>query len=99
MRLRSKHDANSKEIIATFKASGCTVLDLQRVGGGCPDILVAIDGNSALVEIKTPVGKLTEGQMAFKDMWKGKLYVVRTCPEAINVTCMLRSRMIQDAKQ
>lgn len=67
-----KVDRNQSEIVKTFKALGCSVLDLSRVGSGCPDLLVGIGGNSILVEIKSSAkAKFTEHQLEFMAGWRG----------------------------
>ena len=43
---------------AVRKYSPATVEILSRVGKGCPDLLVGVDGRNLLWEIKSPGGKL-----------------------------------------
>lgn len=67
-----KVDRNQSEIVKTFKALGCSVLDLSRVGSGCPDLLIGIGGKSILVEIKSSAkAKFTEHQLEFMASWRG----------------------------
>lgn len=42
MRRASRRDSNHQEIVAELSRRGFKVLDLSRVGGGCPDILVGV---------------------------------------------------------
>ena len=70
-------DTNHKEIVGLFKKMGCSVLDLAAVGGGCPDILVGLNGKTMLVEIKSKNGKLNNKQIEFSKNWKGNLAVCR----------------------
>ena len=37
-------DANHAEIKAAFEKMGCSVVDLSRMGEGCPDIAVGYGG-------------------------------------------------------
>ena len=85
MRRRAKVDANHRAIVAALKAAGCSVLELQAVGGGCPDLLVGRAGWDRLVEIKRPgVGGKARGvkqaatnakQAEFADSWRGAAVV------------------------
>ena len=76
-------DANQKEIVVALEKVGATVLDLHRVGQGCPDILVGWRGSCYLLELKTLKGKLEPSQIEFRDMWKGHFAVVRSPMEAL----------------
>ncbi|CAB5212313.1 hypothetical protein UFOVP192_1, partial [uncultured Caudovirales phage] len=49
---KKRVDENQKQIIHTFIALGASVLNLSRVGQGCPDILVGYKKHSVLCEIK-----------------------------------------------
>ena len=77
MRRASRVDGNHAEIVDCFKKLGCSVLSLAAVGGGVPDLLVAIDGITWLVEVKMPNGKENELQVEFAITWKGCRAVVR----------------------
>ena len=46
-------DANQKEIVKTFRDAGAYVIDLSRVGKGCPDLCVGFGGLTILVEVKS----------------------------------------------
>lgn len=92
MRFRAKTDANHAEIVSALRAAGRRVLDLSRVGSGCPDILVSVGGRLILMEIKIPLGprggasksKLTPDQEAFRRQWP--VVVVRSVAEALLAT-------------
>lgn len=77
-------DAAEPAIIAALRAVGATVHQLS--GEDIPDLLVGYRGRTTLLEVKTPGleytdkrngktykrdGKLSEGQQAFFDSWKG----------------------------
>jgi len=90
MRLASKVDQNHAEIVAALRQVGATVLDLSRVGKGCPDILVGHRSANYLMEIKdgqkTASRKtLTPQQREFFATWAGQRIVVETVDEALNV--------------
>ena len=65
-------DANQNQIIHTFIALGASVLNLSRVGEGCPDILVGYRKHSVLCEIKrNDKASYTEPQIKFMQNWRG----------------------------
>ena len=68
----AKVDANHGAIRDHLKTKGWSVLSLARLGNGAPDLLVGRRGFSALVEVKSSVGKrLREGQQLFARSWNG----------------------------
>lgn len=71
-----KKDANHDEIEAEYRRHHCLVVSLNRVGNGCPDLLVFGYNRFALVEVKLPTGKLTDDQEKFHKVWP--VQVVRT---------------------
>jgi Holliday junction resolvase len=76
MRWASRLDRTHTEIVSVFKQLGCSVLNLSRVGQGCPDLLVARNGVAALCEVKDGKARnrdkqLRKGQVDFVDQWKG----------------------------
>jgi len=77
MRRASRVDGNHAEIVDCFKKLGCSVLSLAPLGKGVPDLLVAINGITWLVEVKMPNGKENELQVEFAITWKGCRAVVR----------------------
>ena len=87
----AKIDGNHNEIVDTFRACGCLVQSLARMGAGVPDLLVQHGGSKrlALVEVKTATGKPTAAQEQFYEQgWK--VYVVRDTRAAIAVVQELR---------
>ena len=83
-RMRAKRvDANHGEIKRAFERMGCDVIDLSRVGGSVPDLLVRVRALNRwmLVEIKTAKGRLKPGQVAFAERWP--VEVVRSVDDAI----------------
>ena len=77
MRRAARIDGNHAEIVDCFKKLGCSVLSLAAVGKGVPDLLVAINGITWLVEVKMPNGKENELQIEFAATWKGCRSIVR----------------------
>ena len=79
-------DGNHLEIVKALKGYGLEVLDLSRVGKGCPDILVSTASDMCLLEIKLPKKKLEKNQTKFHEDWKGKpIYTVTSAEEALKL--------------
>lgn len=91
MRHRAKTDGNHTEIVKALRAAGCSVISLAQLGAGIPDLCVATPkGETWLVEVKNPknkgkTGKLNDEQKAFMAAWQGKLAVVESAEQAIEV--------------
>jgi hypothetical protein len=69
---KKRVDENQSQIIHTFIALGASVLNLSRVGEGCPDILVGYKKHSVLCEIKRDSkSAYTEPQIKFMQEWRG----------------------------
>ena len=83
--LKKKVDSNQPQIIADLKKIGVSVLNLSRVGGGCPDILVGWQGKNILIEIKTAKGDLNDLQIEFFEQWKGQKFVCKSINEIIEI--------------
>jgi hypothetical protein len=83
MRRAARKDANHTDITRAFERMGCDVIDLSRVGGSVPDLLVRVRALNRwmLVEIKTAKGRLKPGQVAFAERWP--VEVVRSVDDAI----------------
>lgn len=84
MRRAARTDANHAEIVKAFRSLGCSVLDLSRLGGGCPDILVGMGmRHNVLVEIKDgskppSARKLTDDEEAFFKAWRGAVVIAES---------------------
>jgi len=63
---------------------------LADVGGDCPDIMVGYGGKTFLMELKSPGGKVTPGQIDFQAKWRGgPLRVVESIDAALRfIGCM-----------
>jgi hypothetical protein len=83
MRRAARTDAVHAEIVKALRKVGCQVLDLSRVGEGCPDLLVRRrNGEPALIEVKTPRGRLTPDQQRFIADWPETI-VARSVDDAL----------------
>lgn len=90
MRLNARVDANQPEIVEALREKGASVVHLHPIGRGVPDILVGINGQNYLVEIKDgskPASKqkLTSDQQIFHANWKGQVKVIHSVEEALNL--------------
>lgn len=89
MRHKASLDANHTEIVAALRQIGATVVDLAKVGKGCPDILVGFRGKTYLMEIKTKTGHVRATQEQFFRSWSGgHIAVVRSFDDAYKVLTM-----------
>ena len=89
MRHKASLDANHTEIVSQLRQIGATVVDLAKVGKGCPDILVGWRGKTYLMEIKTKTGYVRATQEQFFRSWTGgHIAVVRSFDDAYNVLTM-----------
>ena len=91
MRRASKVDANHTEIVDCFKKLGCSVLSLAAVGRGVPDLLVAINGITWLVEVKSGKSKGNLLQREWAENWLGARALVRDSQGVETVVKTMRS--------
>ena len=92
--MRAKRvDSNHSEVVAAFRKLGCSVLDLSKVGKGCPDLAVAFMGMTYLVEVKDGKAKINadvkKRQEEFRANWKGPHAIVRDVSGAVTVVRMM----------
>lgn len=69
-------DANHAEIVRDLRKVFCSVVDLSKVGKGCPDLLVGVQNRTFLVEIKHGKNKLQSVQTEFHELWRGDKIIV-----------------------
>ena len=91
MRYAAKVDQNQGIIVEALRTAGATVLDLHRVGQGCPDLLVGwyddelgISRN-CLMEVKREGEYPNKKELDFLFHWKGERCVVHSPEEALEV--------------
>ena len=85
-RRAAKVDDNQKEVVALFRKLGWTVLITSQLKN-CIDIVVSKGGRTIAVEIKDGTKipskrKLSEGELKFKDSWRGE-YALVICNEDV----------------
>lgn len=78
---KRRTDKNQVEIINALKTEGFSVVDLSAVGGGVPDLLVARNKKTYLIEVKSEKGQLNQMQINFRRAWKGRIFVIRDMTE------------------
>ena len=95
MRARPRKDANHTDIVGTFRACHCSVLDTASLGNGAPDLVVALNSKTTiLIEIKDGTKppsqrKLTDDEIKFKNNWKGGYRIVTSVDDVIQLLCEL----------
>lgn len=90
MRRAAKVDVNHSAIVKAFRDLGCSVLDLSRMGQGCPDLLIGKHQRNRLVEVKRDKkAKLTDAQLEFFGAWKGHVSVVTSPDDAARVVGLM----------
>ena len=88
MKRYGRKDANHNAVAGALLDIGCSVLDLSPMGRGVPDLLVASNRLTALVEVKDgakPPSKraLTPAQKKFFATWRHPVLVVTSVDEAL----------------
>lgn len=83
----SRADLNQSAIVKALRSVGATVHITNQVGCGFPDLVVGIFGRNYLMEVKNEEtrGRLTAEQIIFLDMWKGKVHIVKSVDEALQI--------------
>lgn len=86
----AKIDANQSEIVQGLRKLGASVAITSMVGDGFVDIICGFRGVNYMLEIKDgnkppSQRKLTDAQVKFHAEWRGKIYVVNSLDDAINI--------------
>lgn len=86
----AKIDANQTEIVKALRQIGCSVQSLASVGKGVPDLLAGFRGFNFLIEVKDgnkpkSAQKLTPDQVEWHEKWQGKVFVVNSVDQAIDL--------------
>ena len=96
MRRDARIDANQPEIVEKFRSLGWSVLNISQLKNCC-DIFVSKAGDTYAVEIKDSkkppsARKLTDGELRFKESWKGKWALVTCHQDVININNQLEKQ-------
>lgn len=84
MRRAARADENQPEVVKALRGIGAEVRHTHGVHKGFPDLCVGFRGNTLLIEVKSPKGKLTKPQEDFFATWPGQAAVVTSAEEAID---------------
>ena len=95
MRRASRIDKNHTEIVDCFRRLGCSVLSLAAMGKGVPDLLVATQGITWLVEVKSGKGQENQLQTEWAENWKGVRALVRDTQGVETIVKTMRSLYAQ----
>jgi len=92
MSFAKKVDKNQATVVKALRDYGADVHLLHMVGAGIPDLLVAYEGQTILMEVKDGADKkFTPDQIKFIAGWKGgHLYRVNSSEEALDVLKSLK---------
>jgi Holliday junction resolvase len=87
MTYAKKVDKNQKDVVKALRDNGADVYLLHMVGSGIPDLLVAYQGHTILIEVKDgPDKSFTKDQLAFIASWQGgDLFRVNSEQDAIDL--------------
>lgn len=90
VRKYARLDANHGAIVTALRQCGCTVQSLAAIGSGCPDLLVARNGQMWVLEVKDgnkppSARQLTEDEKLWHLRWNAPVHVVNSPLEAIKV--------------
>ena len=84
-------DANQQDIVDAMRRCGATVQLLNRVGDGCPDLLVGIRRVNLLVEVKTDWKQsLKDDQKKWHEEWRGQVCTIYSVEDAVNLINSVR---------
>ena len=92
MSFAKKVDKNQASVVKALRDNGADVHLLHMVGKGIPDLLVAYEGHTILIEVKDGADKVfTPEQIKFITGWQGgHLYRVNSSEEAVDVLKSLK---------
>ena len=90
MRQSARVDANHADVMAELRKRGIAAKSTAPMGKGFPDIIAAFRGVTVLLEVKDgskPPSEraLTVLEAEFIATWPGKVYVVTSPEEAVDV--------------
>ena len=70
-RYAARRDTTHADVRDGLRQAGYSVFDAGSVGGDFPDLVVGAHGLTFLIEVKSPGGKVSEGQSRFAANWRG----------------------------
>ncbi len=93
--LGNNRDTNHNELVNHFREFGLSVLIIADLANCC-DIVIALHGRTIMIEIKDgkkppSARKLTSGEIAFKESWKGCWRLCESIKDADKIIAELTS--------
>lgn len=86
-------DANHHDVVKWYEECFCSVVELHKVGFGCPDLLIGAAGLTELAEVKTVDGELEPSQRTFITNWRGsKVNIIRDQQDVIEHVQRMRAK-------
>lgn len=76
-------DVNQRAIVNALRKCGAAVQLLHTVGRGCPDLLVAFEGQNHLIEVKVNKATLSASQKVWAASWPAPIWVVHNPGEVL----------------
>ena len=76
-------DGNQALIMKALRQAGCSVADTHVVGHGFPDIVVALQGETYLLEIKQPGEQLNDNERCWQAFWRAPVATVDSVEAAL----------------
>lgn len=101
MRRAARVDANHGAIRQMYRDLGCSVADTFRLGSGFPDLVIALFGQTHLVEVKDgskppSERKLTKDEQEFHNSWHAKIWVIKDINDVIEHVSEIRRNHYAD---
>ena len=87
--MHKRRDNTHKQMVDDLRAMHFSVWDTADLGKDFPDLVVAKDGFTVLVEVKTPRGKQqaaqrrSDGQASFAGTWRGEVIAAYTADQVV----------------
>lgn len=75
---RHRKDSNHDETAEAFGRLGWSVWDTSQLGHGFPDMVIAKNYRTAVIEVKSGDEALRKSQDRFMLVWQGEAHVVRS---------------------
>lgn len=97
---KARVDANQPVIVATLRRCGFAVAHTHTIGKGFPDLVIARNGWTGLVEVKDAdkppsARRLTNDEYDFHQKWPGEIFII----ESVDDVLKLNDRFIKEAMQ
>lgn len=93
---QGRPDANQSMVVKWYEELFVSVVLLDKVGSGCPDLMIGCAGLTELAEVKTEDGELLPTQLRFARDWRGsKVRLIRDQQDVIEHVTRMRLKQAQ----